>query len=65
MQITVITVISGISGEIFWEQSERKVPPAYSRALPIHAQAAREWDPEYARSLNGCRDDESLGALSV
>jgi len=38
-------------GEVFWRQFKHKVPPAYSRA------------DEYARSLNGCRDDvEGEGA---
>ena len=30
---------------------KHKVPPAYSRALPIHANSGREWEPENARSL--------------
>src|SRR6185312_5651222 len=56
-------------------QTNHKVPPPYfhpvhatsacsgapvSRALPIHAKPGREWEPEYARSLNGRRDDVAL-----
>jgi len=37
------------------------VPPAYSRALPIHAKTGREWEPDNARSLNGRRDEEMFG----
>jgi hypothetical protein len=37
--------------------NKHKIPPPYSRALPIHAKNRREWGPESARSLNGCRDD--------
>ena len=39
-------------------RKERKVLPAYSRALPIHAKSGRERGPECALSLNGRQDDE-------
>jgi len=39
-------------------ERKRKVLPAYSRALPIHAKSGRERGPECALSLNGRQDDE-------
>jgi len=39
-------------------QRKRKVLPAYSHALPIHAKSGRERGPESACSLNGRQDDD-------
>jgi hypothetical protein len=43
------------------ELKRRKVPPAYSHALPIHAKSRRERGPESACSFDDSRDDELRG----
>lgn len=46
------------------ELRKHKVPPTYSRALPIHANTGREWGPDSARSLNGRRDDDTFSGCA-
>jgi len=49
---------AGFHGITQTVERKRKVLPAYSRALPIHAKSGRERGPECALSLNGRQDDE-------